>query len=265
MFLVQTSSSTEKMISYCDSYNVATISLISQSDTGIIKHEQWMPGFGSSHLKSKRTGLFLLSAASHWQTMTVGGIYYGRGCQVFQWQWPPWTRIQHSEKTGCVSSESVFIMEEEKHSTLPLIFEIRHLNEVTPVRIARSSGSLEKHSRKCSKNRQNQWRQRRKQSRHRFSSDPFQVTSLPWHYNLEATARPIKPNRRRAPWENRPTRAAALGHLTRLGSNACLLLQDTRDLWGWCVCLCVLENTEDTHTHTHTHTHTRWRKNRSKN
>lgn len=89
---------------------------------------------------------------------------------------------------------------------------------------------------------------------HRFSLDPFQVTSLPWYYNLEATARPIKPIQRRAPWENRPTRAAALGHLTRLGSNACLLLQDTRDLWGWYVCLCVLGNTEDAHTHTHTHT-----------
>lgn len=37
-----------------------------------------------------------------------------------------------------------------------------------------------------------------------------------------------------------------LGHLSRLGSNACLRLQDTLDLWGLYVCLCVWENTENT-------------------
>lgn len=61
--------------------------------------------------------------------------------------------------------------------------------------------------------------------------------------------RPIKPTQRRALWEKRSTRAAALGHLSRLGSHACLLLRDTMDLWrplsvfGWvCLCVCVRES-----------------------
>lgn len=42
----------------------------------------------------------------------------------------------------------------------------------------------------------------------------------------------INPIQRQALWGKRSTRAAALGHLTRLGSNACLLLRHPRDLRG---------------------------------
>lgn len=39
----------------------------------------------------------------------------------------------------------------------------------------------------------------------------------------------INPIQRHASWGKRSTRAAALSHLTRLGSNACLLLRHPRD------------------------------------
>lgn len=97
--------------------------------------------FWCQSLKIKEQRL-LSTLAQQTMTITVEEIYYGKGCQVFQWQWPPWTRIQCNEKTECVLSKRIeesFCQKEKlltSYYTFPLTFKTWHLNGMEPVHMS---------------------------------------------------------------------------------------------------------------------------------